>query len=157
MNWWRFPPRTNEVQFDEKWAFVGKKEEHCQGGAVDAWRGDSWDHVAFDPQHRLVVAVVPGKRTAANCRRLIEEFARRTQRRIMRLMTSDDYPSYKIAIRDVYGLRSLPLRILNQRGRGPQPTLIRKRPPPQLNYARLFQRAKKRTRGEGDGPDGFRR
>ena len=26
---WRFPPRTTEVQFDEKWAFVAKKEAHC--------------------------------------------------------------------------------------------------------------------------------
>ena len=98
--------------------------------------------MAFDPEHRLVVAVVPGKRTAANCRRLIEEFARRTRHRIMRLMTSDDYPSYKIAIVDVYGLRSVPLRILNQRGRGPQPTRTRKRPPPQLIYARLCKHRK---------------
>jgi hypothetical protein len=29
MSWWRFPPKTNEVQFDEKWAFVGKKEKRC--------------------------------------------------------------------------------------------------------------------------------
>lgn len=125
------------MQFDEKWAFVAKKQENCDGGPADAFRGDSWDHVAFDPEHRLVVAVVPGKRNAANCRRLVEEFARRTRRRIMRLMTSDDYPSYKIAIVDVYGLRSIPLRILNQRGRGPQRSLTRKRPPPELNYARL--------------------
>ena len=25
----RFPPLTREVQFDEKWAFVAKKEKHC--------------------------------------------------------------------------------------------------------------------------------
>ena len=67
------------MQFDEKWAFVAKKQEHCNVPAdpADARRGDSWDHVAFDPEHRLVVAVVPGKRTAANCHRLVESFARR--------------------------------------------------------------------------------
>jgi IS1 family transposase len=135
MSWWLFPPRTREVQFDEKWAFVARKQEHCDPS--DPRHGDSWDHVAFDPEHRLVVAVVPGKRTAANCHRLVEAFARRTRRRVMRLMSSDDYPSYKVAILDVYGLRSVPLRILNQRGRGPQRSLPFRRPPPALNYARL--------------------
>jgi hypothetical protein len=135
------------VQFDEKWTFVAKKEERCNAPADphDAYRGDSWDHVAFDPEHRLVVAVVPGKRNAANCHRLVEQFARHTGHRIMQLMTSDDYPSYKVAILDVYGLQSVPLRILNQRGRGPQRSLPFKRPPPPaLNYARL---CKQRRRG----------
>ena len=109
MNSWLFPPQTKEVQFDEKWAFVRKKQEHCDSNdPADAFCGDNWDHVAFDPEHRLVVAVVPGKRNAANCHKLLEEFRQRTRGRIMRLMTSDDYPSYKIAINDVYGLRSVP-------------------------------------------------
>ena len=57
------------MQFDEKWAFVGKKEKHCDPeDPADAEQGDHWDHVALDPEHRLVVSVVPGKRTAANCR-----------------------------------------------------------------------------------------
>jgi len=28
-NWSLFPPDTTEVQLDEKWAFVGKKEQNC--------------------------------------------------------------------------------------------------------------------------------
>lgn len=133
------------MQLDEKWAFVAKKQEHCDdAAAADARRGDSWDHVAFDPEHRLVVAVVPGKRNAANCHKLVEEFARRTQRRVMRLMTSDDYPSYKIAILDVYGLRSVPLKLAHPGRSGQQRSLPHKRPPPALNYARL---CKHRERG----------
>ena len=58
-----FSPRTREVQFDEKWSFVFKKQEHCDPtDPADANRGDCWDHVAFDPEHRLVVSVVPGAR-----------------------------------------------------------------------------------------------
>jgi IS1 family transposase len=144
-SWWLFPPRTTEVQFDEKWAFVAKKQEHTDPAAdpADTHRGDSWDHVAFDPEHRLVVAVVPGKRNAANCRKLVEEFARRTCGRSLRLMTSDDYPSYKIAILDVYGLRSVPLKVLHppQRGGAPR-SLPRKHPPPGLNYARICKQRK---------------
>jgi LacI family transcriptional regulator len=36
------------------------------GDPDDAKHGDNWDHVALDPEHRLVVSVVPGKRTVEN-------------------------------------------------------------------------------------------
>ena len=56
-----FSPRTREVQFDEKWSFVAKKEKHCDPtDPADDHKGDNWDHVAFDAEHRLVVSVVPG-------------------------------------------------------------------------------------------------
>ena len=32
----------------------------------DAKQGECWDHVALDPEHKLVLSVVPGKRTAEN-------------------------------------------------------------------------------------------
>ena len=64
-NSWLFPPETREVQFDEKWSFVEKKEHHCDPeDPGDAQKGDPWDRVALDAAHRLVVSVVPGKRTA---------------------------------------------------------------------------------------------
>jgi hypothetical protein len=64
-SWSPFPPRTREAQLDEKWAFVAKKEANCDpDDPADARKGDHWDHVALDPDHRLVVCVVPGKRTA---------------------------------------------------------------------------------------------
>ena len=56
-------PRTAEVQFDEKWSFVGKKEANCdRADPADDHRGDSWDHIALDPEDRPIVAVVPGAR-----------------------------------------------------------------------------------------------
>ena len=58
MSWSVCPPRTDEIQFDEKWAFVYKKEKHCDPlEEKDQHRGDIWDHVAFDPTHRLVLGV----------------------------------------------------------------------------------------------------
>ena len=126
------------MQFDEKWSFVAKKQDHCDpDDPADAERGESWDHVAFDAEHRLVVAVVPGKRTAANCRELVEEFRRRTGGRLMRLMTSDEYPSYKVAIHEAYGLRTVPLTVL-PRPRG-RPRVPRRRVPPGLTYAMVHK------------------
>ena len=63
-------------------------------GPRDARCGDCWDHVALDPEHRLVVSVVVGKRTEENARQLVHEFYERTDGRPINLMTSDEYPAY---------------------------------------------------------------
>jgi IS1 family transposase len=100
---WLFPPATQEVQFDEKWSFVGKKQKRCDPhDPADARQGDCWDHVAFDPEHRLVISVVVGKRTDANAGQVVHEFYERTDGRIINLMTSDEYPAYAAAIADRY-------------------------------------------------------
>jgi len=124
------------VQFDEKWSFVGKKQDNLDrdgGDPADERRGERWDHVAMDPEHRLVLAVVPGKRTAANCRAVVAEARRRTGGRVPRLITTDEYPSYKVAIHDVYGRRVVPLTVL-PRPKG-RPRVRKKVLPPGLNYA----------------------
>jgi len=65
-------PETREVQMDEAWSYVGKKEKNCdEDDPEDRFRGDCWDHVAFDPEHRLVLSVVPGERTAESVRELV--------------------------------------------------------------------------------------
>ena len=106
------------MQFDEKWAFVGKKQKNC--APDDARRGDCWDHVAFDPESRLVVSLVVGKRTTEATRALVRDFRRRTSSRVMRLITSDEYPVYEEAIREAYGHRVTPPRT-GRRGRPRRP------------------------------------
>ena len=103
-NSWLFPPETEEVQFDEKWSFVYKKQEHCDPtDPADAQRGDWWDHTAYDPEHKLVLCVTPGPRMLEQTETVVLDVYQRTEGRPLRLMTSDDYPAYKDAIRHVYG------------------------------------------------------
>lgn len=121
MNWFLFPPQTNEVQFDEKWSFVGKKDKNCDPfDPNDEKYGDNWDHIAFDPEHRLVISVIPGKRTAENIHKLIEDFIKRTRGKLMRLITTDKYMPYKEAIRIGYGRLVNPERT-GKRGRPKKP------------------------------------
>lgn len=97
------------MQLDEKWAFVGKKEKHCQADdPANQRQGDNWDHVAYDPEHRLVISVIPGKRTAKNVTRLVADFKKRTGGRLMNLITSDEYKPYKKAILQAYGRKMMP-------------------------------------------------
>src|SRR5919204_6507275 len=100
---WLFPPRTREVQFDEKWSFVAKKQAHCDPtDPADDHKGDWWDHVAYDPEHRLVLAVVPGARSIENAEEAVRAVYDRTAGRADVLITSDEYPAYETAIDHVY-------------------------------------------------------
>jgi IS1 family transposase len=102
MNLLLFPPLTSEVQLDEKWNFVASKTEKSQTESPLA--GENWDHVAIDPEHRLVLAIIPGKRTAENTVKIIEEVKARTGGRTDLFITTDEYPSYQVAIKEVYGV-----------------------------------------------------
>lgn len=128
----RFPPQTKEVQFDEKWSFVGKKEAHCSSTEpLDCQRGDNWDHTAVDPEHRLVLSVVPGKRSAENCAKLVEDVQKRTAGRTDMLLTSDEHPPYVEAIQKAYG-RDVPQPKRAGPGRPPKPQRVL---PAELCYA----------------------
>jgi hypothetical protein len=137
---WPFPPSTREVQFDEKWAFVAKKEANCdRSDPADDHKGDYRDHVAFDPEHRLVISVVPGARAVENTEALVEDFRRRTGGRVMDLMTSDDYPAYETAILRAYGETVTPPRT----GKPGRPGGPYEAPPPGLTYATVTKRREK--------------
>jgi hypothetical protein len=139
-NWWHFPPQTREGQFDEKWAFVGKKEKPCDPeDPADAQQGDNGDHVALDPEHRLVVSVVPGKRTAEKVEKLVQDFKHRTAGRAMNLRTSDEYPAYKSALLDAYGTAVVPPRT----GKPGRPQAPYKVAPPELHYATVHKTRQK--------------
>jgi IS1 family transposase len=124
------------VQFDEKWSFVGRKQKNC--APEDARRGDCWDHVAFDPESRLVVSLVVGKRTTEATHALVRDFRRRTSGRVPRLMTSDEYPVYAEAIREAYGRVVIPPRT-GRPGRPRNPYTV---VPPAVTYATVHKEKK---------------
>jgi hypothetical protein len=104
MNSWLFPPQTDEVQFDEKWSFVAKKEKHCdRADPADDLCGDCWGHVALDAESRLVLGVVPGRQSAGHTLLLGEDVAARTGGVPPGLFTSDENPAYAAALLEVYG------------------------------------------------------
>lgn len=143
MNSWLFPPQTSEVQFDEKWSFVDKKEKNCErNNPDDDHSGDCWDHVALDPEHRLVLFVVAGRRTPEHAELVVQEVYNRTGGEPLRLLTSDEYPAYASAILAVYGEEVQPKR-KHGRGRRPKPKKVL---PKKLVYATVHKtRAKNRV------------
>ena len=119
---------------------MGKKEKNCDpDDPDDAQQGDNWDHVAFDPGQRLVVSVVPGKRTSEKVRQLLNDFKERTAGRLMNLITTDEYPVYETEILEAYGETVVPERT-GKPGRPQQPYKI---PPAGLQYATVHKTREK--------------
>jgi hypothetical protein len=68
-------------------------------------RGDWWDFVAYDAEHRLVLAVVPGARSIENAEEVVREAHDRTADV---LLTSDELAACGTAIEHVYGVPEEP-------------------------------------------------
>ena len=97
-------PTTREVQLDEKWSFVYKKEAHCD--ADEKTFGDNWDHTAIDTESRLLLTIVPGKRTGAQCQKVVDDVKKRTDGRTDLLITSDEHAPYETAIKQAYAVET---------------------------------------------------
>ena len=103
-SWFPFPPQTKEVQPDEKWAFVGKKEKTVDpNNPEDQRKGDVWDHAAIDLDSRLLLTIVLGPRTAENCEEVVREVKKRTGGKANIFITSDERTPYESAIKKAYG------------------------------------------------------
>jgi IS1 family transposase len=136
-NWSPFPPTTEALQLDEKWAFVGKKEKNRD--PEDIFSGDQWDHVALDPDSRLVLSVVVGRRIPENAELLLEDAKRRLGGRCPKRITTDEYPAYEAAILGVFGEVFPPPRT-GKPGRPAQPRAV---PPECLRYATVHKTREK--------------
>ena len=81
------------------------------------------------------MSLVVGKRTTESTHELVRDFRRRTGGRVMRLMTSDEYPVYEEAIRETYGQVVIPPRT-GRRGRPRKPYTV---VPPEVTYATVHK------------------
>lgn len=119
---------------------MGKKEAHCDvDNPLDRLCGDDWDHTAVDPESRLLLALVPGKRTAENCQKVIAAVKERTGGRTDLLLTSDEHAPYKTAIASAYA-REVPQPKRPGPGRPPKPKRVM---PNDLCYATVHKTRKR--------------
>lgn len=116
---------------------MAKKQKNCDpADPADDHRGDYWDHVAFDPEHKLVLAVIPGARTEENARAIVAEVKRRTACDPPPLMTSDECPAYATAIEEV---SSEPAPPPTRRGPGRPRVVPERRLPERVTYATVHK------------------
>src|SRR5262249_8200931 len=93
--------------------------------------GDQWDWVAFDPDSRLVLSVLVGKRLEENAKYFLQDVKKRLGGEAPELITSDEYNGYPGAIKEVFGKAVRTPR----RGRPGRRAGRRVEMPEELNYA----------------------
>jgi IS1 family transposase len=98
-------------------------------------KGDQWDFVALDPDSRLVLSVVVGKRLRENAEVLLEDVKGRLAS-TPELITTDEWSSYPEVIKEVFGVEVTPPRTGKQ-GRPRKPYKVI---PAGLNYASVCKR-----------------
>ena len=116
---------------------MGKKQKNCDpANPDDDHRGDYWDHVAFDPEHKLVLAVVPGARVEENAYAIVAQVKQRVGDSPPPSMTSDEYPAYASAIEELF---SEPVPTPPRRKPGRPRVLPERRLPDDLVYATVHK------------------
>jgi len=95
--------------------------------------------VALDPDSRLVLSVVVGKRIAENAELLLLDVRDRLGGRVPEVVTSDEYPAYAAAIVSVFGTEATPPRT----GRPGRPAGPRTTVPEGLRYATVHKTREK--------------
>jgi len=93
-----------ELQLDEMWSFVFKKEKNLtEDEYMSCLEGDQWCWGAKDARTKVIVQYEIGKRTYQLANDLIKNFKKRTDGIPPALVTSDGYKGYRIALLKHYG------------------------------------------------------
>jgi IS1 family transposase len=99
--------------------------------------------VAFDPEHRLVLGVVSGKRSATKILKLLKTVKQQLQGRVPRLVTSDEFSSYATVLKRVWPRKVKPKPDKRCTRRHRPCTPQKTKPHSRLNYATVCKQRKK--------------
>jgi IS1 family transposase len=97
---------AREIQMDEFWTFVLKKEKNTTEEDLRLGYGDNWVHLAMDAVSRLIIAWNVGRRTQESTDCLLADVGARVADPRDALYTSDQHDPYPKAIDKM--LASLP-------------------------------------------------
>ena len=82
-----------------------KKDKQCDADDPgDIEQGSYWDHVIIDPDTKLIVSLVVGRRNADTVVQVFTDFFGRTDGHLPELICTDEYAVYETVILDTYGV-----------------------------------------------------
>ncbi len=93
--------KCQNVQVDEIWCFVGKKQRHLKQEDNREELGDQWVFVALDADSKLIPAYLIGKRTSPNANTFLEDLSGRLDNRVQ--LSSDSMSAYVDAVESAFG------------------------------------------------------
>jgi IS1 family transposase len=92
---------ATEIEVDEIWGYVAKKQRHITKDDDVSQVGDMWTFVAIDPITKLIPSFRTGKRDNETTRAFIEDLASRLRNRVQ--ISSDAFRPYVQAISNAFG------------------------------------------------------
>jgi IS1 family transposase len=94
--------RVSQIELDELWSFVGKKERRRQR---DEWdKGDFYSFLALDSINKAILTYSTGRRDSYTTRLFIEDLRSRVLGAPM--VSSDGFQPYEEIIRSIFGRSS---------------------------------------------------
>lgn len=95
---------VEELQLDEMWSFVYKKEKNLTEEEYElCLEGDQWCWIAIDACTKVIIQYEIGKRTYELANDLIKNYKKKTMGLPPSLIMSDAYKGYKLALLKNYG------------------------------------------------------
>jgi IS1 family transposase len=92
---------AKQVQLDELWSFVGKKEKRTSREEKAMGLGDVWTFYALDRDTKLVIAYRVGNRDMPTTHAFVQDLADRLANRVQ--ITSDGLHLYRTAVEAAFG------------------------------------------------------
>src|SRR5215216_6677554 len=90
-----------QIQMDEIWGYVGKKQRHVSEEDDNSQVGDLWAFVAIDADTKLVPSFLVGKRTRESAETFLFDLASRLDSRVQ--LSADQLPAYVEAVWKAFG------------------------------------------------------
>src|ERR1051326_6560045 len=90
-----------DIQVDEIWGFIGKKNKNVKLGEDRNGIGDVWTFIALDRDSKIIPSFVVGKRDLYHAQTFMEDLAGRVKNRIQ--ISSDALGAYPEAVERAFG------------------------------------------------------
>ena len=90
-----------QIQMDEIWGYVGKKQRHVSEQEDNSRVGDLWAFVAIDADTKLVPSFLVGKRTRESAESFLSDLSSRLDSRVQ--LSADQLPAYVEAVWKAFG------------------------------------------------------
>ena len=93
--------KSERLQLDEIWSFVGKKARNVKGDDADKGLGDVWTWTAIDADTKIIPSWFVGDRTARSANVFVADLRKRLVERVQ--ITTDGHKAYLGAIDREFG------------------------------------------------------
>ena len=93
--------KSNLIQVDEVWGFIGKKNKNADAADRRAGEGDVWTWIALDSETKLVPTFAVGDRSQYMANTFMDDLASRLTHRVQ--ISSDALKAYAGAVERAFG------------------------------------------------------